>query len=130
MANNKHPDQQIESWQTVEVTTLDAAARELGIKRVDFVKIDVEGAEKLVFEGARETLAAHPSAVILFESAEFAASAFAYTTRGMLSELQTSGFSLYYFDGPERIQFQTPGDPRIGREIYNFVAYRREPQSR
>jgi hypothetical protein len=35
--------------------------------RVDFMKIDVEGAEPLVFEGARATIAANPSLRIVME---------------------------------------------------------------
>lgn len=39
--------------------TLDAFAREKGIARVDFIKMDVEGAEKNALEGAREIIRAH-----------------------------------------------------------------------
>lgn len=40
----------------VEADTLDHMLEELGIKRVDFMKVDVEGAELEVLEGAREIL--------------------------------------------------------------------------
>ncbi|WP_328702987.1 FkbM family methyltransferase [Arenibaculum pallidiluteum] len=40
----------------VETTTLDALAAQLGLPRVDCVKIDVEGAEPLVIDGGREVL--------------------------------------------------------------------------
>jgi FkbM family methyltransferase len=43
----------------------DLAARMNG--RVDFLKIDVEGAEPLVFEGARNTIAANPNLSIVME---------------------------------------------------------------
>jgi FkbM family methyltransferase len=36
-------------------------------ERVDFMKIDVEGAEPLVFEGARQTIAANPKLRIIME---------------------------------------------------------------
>lgn len=40
---------------------------ELGPSKVDFIKIDVEGAELLVFRGAQQLLAANPHAPILCE---------------------------------------------------------------
>jgi FkbM family methyltransferase len=52
--------------ETVELTTLDLLVRELGLPRVDCIKIDVEGAEGQVIAGAGETLAAyHPT--VIFE---------------------------------------------------------------
>jgi hypothetical protein len=42
---------------SVNSTTLDISLKNLGIKRIDLLKIDVEGAEPQVIEGARKTLA-------------------------------------------------------------------------
>jgi len=49
------------------LTTLDAYASEHALDRVDFVKIDVEGAELSVFEGARGLLDAARIGFIQFE---------------------------------------------------------------
>lgn len=122
LAQTGHPGQKIENWQTIEMTTLDAALQELKLPRIDFIKIDVEGAEKLVFEGARETLTAFPNAVILFEAANIAATSFNYTAKSLLAELQRQGFALSCFDGAEKKALANLEDPRIGREVYNFVA--------
>lgn len=43
--------------QTVQLTTLDSVRAQLGLERVDLLKIDVEGAELEVLRGARETIA-------------------------------------------------------------------------
>ena len=51
----------------VLVTTVDAVVRAEKLARVDFMKVDVEGMERAVFAGARETLAAwHP--MLYFET--------------------------------------------------------------
>jgi FkbM family methyltransferase len=42
---------------SVNSTTLDVSLKNLGIKMIDILKIDVEGAEPNVIEGARQTLA-------------------------------------------------------------------------
>ena len=42
----------------VELTTIDALVAELGLHGVDFIKMDIEGAERRALAGARATLAA------------------------------------------------------------------------
>jgi FkbM family methyltransferase len=42
---------------TVPVTTIDKLCEELGLHRVDFIKMDIEGAEMRALEGARRTIA-------------------------------------------------------------------------
>lgn len=42
-----------------QLTTLDSFVRENGIGKIDFIKIDVEGNEKFVLEGGKETLEAY-----------------------------------------------------------------------
>ncbi|MBN8560372.1 MAG: FkbM family methyltransferase [Leptolyngbya sp. UWPOB_LEPTO1] len=48
-------DPAVES-ETVDVTTLDAILTAQGIETVDFIKMDVEGAEELVLKGAYSTI--------------------------------------------------------------------------
>ncbi len=56
----------------VPCTTLDAFTEDYGVDRVDVIKIDVEGAELAVLEGATRTLAAYkPIVVMEFNSFAF-----------------------------------------------------------
>jgi FkbM family methyltransferase len=65
----------------VEVTTLDRFCAEQGIDRIDYLKIDVEGAEHRVLKGASELLRAGRIGCIQFEYG-----AFSIDTRIMLRD--------------------------------------------
>ncbi len=51
----------------VEAITLDSYAKEAGLKRVDLVKIDVEGAEESVYNGMKEIIKNNPDLQVLLE---------------------------------------------------------------
>ncbi|MCX7823935.1 MAG: FkbM family methyltransferase [Verrucomicrobiae bacterium] len=52
----------------VPVTTIDAIVRELGLTRVDYIKMDTEGAERAALRGAAQTLRRfHPRLTIAME---------------------------------------------------------------
>jgi FkbM family methyltransferase len=51
-------DASVERYLEVPLTTIDALVAELGLPRVDFIKMDIEGAEPNALAGARRTIAA------------------------------------------------------------------------
>lgn len=59
------PNEQVETI-SVQVDRLDAVVARADVTRVDFIKIDVEGAEHLVLRGAEQTLREHKP-VVVFE---------------------------------------------------------------
>ena len=54
-----------ETVSAVRSVTLDGFAREAGLGRLDLVKIDVEGHERAVLDGARETIARFHPAIVM-----------------------------------------------------------------
>lgn len=53
LANDNNPVGQV---QTLPVTTIDKLVAELGLKRVDFIKMDIKGATERALRGAQQTL--------------------------------------------------------------------------
>ncbi len=76
---------------TVEMTTLDDLAGGLG--SIDLLKIDVEGFEKFVLEGAARTLAAARNVYIELFDENFAR--YGYGSREILDRLTSAGFTCF-----------------------------------
>ncbi len=76
---------------TLHATTLDAV---IGGQRVDFIKIDAEGAERAIWQGMRGLLARGEALTIFLE---FAASRYA-DAAGFLADIRAAGFALAAID--------------------------------
>ena len=79
-------------------TRLDTWATRTGLSNVAAIKIDVEGAEMLVLEGARETIARFKP-LLLCECDEKMARAFGYTPRDLIALLEGFGYTTAWLDG-------------------------------
>jgi len=77
---------------TVKVTTLDHHCEEHGIKSIDVMKVDVEGAEMQVFRGASTVLANFPPAAIFYESIDILNKNFGHTSAEMHEVLESYGY--------------------------------------
>lgn len=86
----------------VPTTTLDVFTREREITHINFLKIDVEGAEMLVFQGANELLKAGKVGIILFELNRGSAN-FDFSHHDIFALLSKHGYSFYSFDGQGRL---------------------------
>ncbi|MFA0761043.1 MAG: hypothetical protein HZLCBSQH_001147 [Candidatus Fervidibacterota bacterium] len=89
---------------TVPVTTLDAYCQRNGIKRLDLLKMDVEGAELLVLKGALQVLEKFRSTIVM-EAMDRTTSQFGYTPADLFGFLKQFGYEIQ----------QIPNEP-------NFVA--------
>jgi FkbM family methyltransferase len=122
LAKTEHPLQSIKEWRPVPTITLDEYLARERVPKVDFVKMDVEGAEKLVLDGAVKLLGAAQKLTILFEAFDLNAKGFGYTVAQLLESLWAQGFALGYLQAQGALVSFPRWEPRLGSEIYNFVA--------
>jgi FkbM family methyltransferase len=92
-----HPDCEVVSKELVRMTTLDESLHERGIESVDVIKMDVEGAELLVFRGATRQLSMNPGPLVLFENT-FLSRGLDYHPVEQLWFLQKYGYLLFTID--------------------------------
>ena len=102
----------------VPTQTLDGWLADQGIDRVDFIKIDVEGAEGLVFAGARRLLSSPAAPAIICEVADAAQRSVGQTEAGLRQILYDHGYRSFLLrDGfPELL----PGHPAKGLQNLLF----------
>ncbi|HVR41175.1 MAG TPA: FkbM family methyltransferase [Thermoanaerobaculia bacterium] len=79
----------------VDVITLDHWIERENIDRVDLMKVDVEGAEILVFRGARRFLSSANAPIVFFEINEKLCASFGATTRDVKQLLVECGYGIY-----------------------------------
>jgi len=94
------PDEmlKIEKVLKVKTKTLDDFVRKADLRFVDFMKVDVEGAERSVFQGAAETLRGHRKPAIFFECVEVACRTFGYRVSDVLGDLAAYGYRFEQVD--------------------------------
>lgn len=108
MSNDKHDDMnRIVDDGAIEVacTTLDA---QVPPQPIAFLKIDVEGSELRVLEGARQTLAR--TACVNCEMGEAHYRRYGYGMADLIAFLQQDGFQTFVVDGARRLR---PVEPRF-----------------
>jgi hypothetical protein len=84
---------------------LDSFLSTQGIAHVDLIKIDVEGAEALVFAGARKLLARPDAPRIVCEVAEINQAYFGLTEKGLRKTLYDLGYRSFWVEDFKRIRF-------------------------
>jgi FkbM family methyltransferase len=80
------------SLASVPVERLDDVLKAHGVSRVDFIKLDVEGAELSVLRGAQELLLRSPRPVILIEVQDIRTQPWGYPARQIISFLSDLGY--------------------------------------
>jgi FkbM family methyltransferase len=80
----------------VKTTTLDTVARMHRIRRIDLLKVDVEGAETLVFAGASHILSRADAPVLICEVGDKAQRQFGKTEKDLRRLLYGYGYRSYF----------------------------------
>jgi FkbM family methyltransferase len=78
--------------QQVPMTTLDRYCEECGIEQIDFLKIDTEGLEPYVLDGARECLRNSHISIIVLESCPFALERAGTSVAALHDRLASNGY--------------------------------------
>lgn len=111
----------------VPAVTLDTYLAKERVARVDLLKIDVEGAELFVLEGAHELLSQHPKAapVILFEYSPKNYANYHYEATAITDLLMSYGYTVYLLHRSGEVSEARAIDVPLGRH-YNLVASKDE----
>lgn len=117
----------IQLTETISLETLDNFQLTNNLKKVDFLKIDVEGYEYYVLKGAEQLLKKNPEIIILFECAEHLASRAGSTQTVVFSFLNKLGFEIVYWNEKEKkwsnnqAEAMKSGQLLGGRNIMNVL---------
>jgi FkbM family methyltransferase len=87
----------------VKVATLDACLRSMGIERVDFVKLDVEGAELDVLKGATQLLERRPRPMFMCEVQDIRTLPWGYPAKAIVDFLEHRDFQWFSIAGDHRL---------------------------
>jgi FkbM family methyltransferase len=109
-------DHSFASWSSKSVTSFECALETLdnytathSIQRVDFVKIDVEGAEMLVLNGMQNILRESPP-LLMLEAFSPWMKDFGFTINDMFTLLSKNGYAIYSISKDELIPCNSPED--------------------
>ena len=94
------PNESFTVQQTIRVRCrpLDAVCDELRLPAVDVLKLDAEGAERLVFQGATRLLSSPRRPRLFFECSELLCRTFGHTAFDVLSLVARHGYALRQID--------------------------------
>ena len=94
----RYPDCKIVGKEKVPVTTLDEFIKRNNIPKVNIMKVDVEGAEFLVFQGAKTLLKRKDAPLIIYESSLWTTKGFGYHPVEIMWSLRDLGYKLFDLD--------------------------------
>ena len=106
----------------ITLTTLDRYCEAQEIDRVDFLKVDIEGAELLVFRGATRVLASPQAPAIVFEVSDKLAISFNSSATIVKEFLHLHGYDIFRYDG-KRLQQVALDENHEYEDLFAFKPY-------
>ena len=116
------------SRQLVNVTTLDQFAQEQKLKRLDFIKVDIEGHEYRFLKGGRATLARFLPAMMMEVSAHHLARG-GHTIQAVLDELRATGYREFYYREGNCIRLFTADAFKPDWIFWNIFCFEKKPDA-
>ena len=120
----------VASWCSKSITsydcamdTLDSYARNKGIDSINFVKIDVEGAEILVLKGMRAILAGSSPPILMLEIFPPWVQDFGFSPNDIFELLHNAGYQMFFISRVGLLSCQTPADITKLVSFPNFVDF-------
>ncbi|MBL7145632.1 MAG: FkbM family methyltransferase [Phycisphaerae bacterium] len=96
LGSNFRQSESLLGYEEVKTIRLDDYIENAGIDRVDFMKIDIEGAELLALRGAEKLLSRSNAPAILLELADINTDGFGYKATEIWDYLRKFGYSMYH----------------------------------
>jgi len=114
----------IVGYEEVKTITLDNYIHQHGIRKIDLIKMDIEGAELFALQGARQLLQHSHAPVIVLEMVARNTEGFGYKPAAICDYLKEFGYRLYCFNKRGRISglLPQPSDTDIVADYSNVVA--------
>ena len=104
----------------VKVLTLDGYAADARL-RPALIKVDVEGYEARVLDGATRLLAGNPRPFVVLETGDRLADQIGESARSVLGRLEALGYRLYRLE-EQALRAETSSVSRAGGELANYLA--------
>lgn len=106
-----HSDARVVGREPVRTITLDDFIAQERIAQVDVMKVDVEGAELLVFRGGQQLLERLDAPLILYEGYSWCTAGFGYHPVELMWLFANLGFELFVLDSESgRVRRRSPGE--------------------
>jgi FkbM family methyltransferase len=106
--------------QPTPVITLDDYCREQGIDRVDFIRMDIEGAEQLALEGAREVIDRDRPHVLLEIHPTMLPARFGGSAEAVVEFFRARGYRMFALNG-DRLEERTAVVEDLPWKDYFFI---------
>jgi FkbM family methyltransferase len=89
----------------ITITTLDRYLEQNHIKQVDFIKVDIEGAELEAFKGAEKLLTGQSRPIIVYEISDLRTVPWGYQSVELYDFLEAKGFKHFALSENGKLQF-------------------------